>query len=427
MQLIRFYKRLAVDGKSARMQQQKNLYYWESQSQQWAYSSTVTTSNSADQRVRNQFEYDSTGHLIGKFIEQFDDAGRLIEATQFLLTDLQLKPIFTEKYAYDSVDGSVVLHSMQRQEAGQWVVDFAYQVQIERVGHDRVIRTFEQFNTVSGNYEILKRDIEQYENQILLEIILQVNLNNQWLNSEAEAYDFDDQNRITDIYHVKWNGNNWVNDELLHINGWHDYSKMQATKYEIFGSQNNSWQLNGKVNFEYGAHGSQEIIEYKLENNAWIPTTKYIDQFNAQGLRNYSAIEAFENGKWEVFFAIRAEHHYSANGSIKESIHQYYEGSQFQNYLKEVYTESTALGNPTENIKGIKVFPNPSTSYLQIDLSSEGSQHFVQLTDDRGRLVLEQEIFSGNDKIDVSMLPAGLYILTCENKDGKFFQKVIKQ
>lgn len=77
-----------------------------------------------------------------------------------------------------------------------------------------------------------------------------------------------------------------------------------------------------------------------------------------------------------------------------------------------------------ETLPNINIYPNPSKDWIKIDGISEVSD--VQIFDVTGKLVLSQE-YQVDDKIDISNLTVGMYILNIRNSEGVSSKKIIKQ
>ena len=86
----------------------------------------------------------------------------------------------------------------------------------------------------------------------------------------------------------------------------------------------------------------------------------------------------------------------------------------------------SSISEYEENL--IKVYPNPATNKLKIEIS-DPNLHFgkIIITDIFGREVYVREAFSVSDEITVSHLSSGMYILQYVVKDKVFQSKFIKQ
>jgi len=80
--------------------------------------------------------------------------------------------------------------------------------------------------------------------------------------------------------------------------------------------------------------------------------------------------------------------------------------------------EDMALGK-------ISLYPNPVTNILTIETNATIAIISVQLYDVLGRLVLQKE--ADFQKVDVSSLPAGLFMIVIETNRGLFTEKIIKK
>jgi hypothetical protein len=72
------------------------------------------------------------------------------------------------------------------------------------------------------------------------------------------------------------------------------------------------------------------------------------------------------------------------------------------------YQEPSSVGI-NENFKHLTVYPNPTTSVLNIDGLSQNADCFIQILDSKGVLVYEEDKLS--ESVDLSELKNGLYLL----------------
>lgn len=75
----------------------------------------------------------------------------------------------------------------------------------------------------------------------------------------------------------------------------------------------------------------------------------------------------------------------------------------------------------------IKVFPNPSKGYIQIESSEELESETVIVYDLGGRTVLQKHISGVNADIDLSAEPAGKYLLIIGSKNDRKEFIIIKE
>ena len=77
----------------------------------------------------------------------------------------------------------------------------------------------------------------------------------------------------------------------------------------------------------------------------------------------------------------------------------------------------------TEESESIKIYPNPIVDILNIDLPTEST---ITLYNAIGQITKVTNLNKGNNKVDLSSLTAGIYILRISSTDGEKTYKIIK-
>ena len=80
------------------------------------------------------------------------------------------------------------------------------------------------------------------------------------------------------------------------------------------------------------------------------------------------------------------------------------------------------VSNESINIFEIKVFPNPSSDYLNIDFQNESTANLVKIFDNRGLLKLTKALQGNQERIDISDFPVGTYYLNIDGQTHKFIK-----
>tara|TARA_B100001093_G_scaffold509836_1_gene574647 strand:+ start:196 stop:927 length:732 start_codon:yes stop_codon:yes gene_type:complete len=73
----------------------------------------------------------------------------------------------------------------------------------------------------------------------------------------------------------------------------------------------------------------------------------------------------------------------------------------------------------------LKVYPSPTSNYLNLEGPKE--DYSLQILNIQGQLFHELENINGNQKIDVSFLPSGLYFININSNKGNQIIRFIKQ
>ncbi len=93
------------------------------------------------------------------------------------------------------------------------------------------------------------------------------------------------------------------------------------------------------------------------------------------------------------------------------------------NTAKSTTSKLSSTGLETLHDLGIKVYPNPATSFLNIELPNNENTNF-SLINILGELVLYEQL-NHSKNLEISNLNKGLYFLVIENSRGKSTQKII--
>ncbi|MCF8308705.1 MAG: T9SS type A sorting domain-containing protein [Bacteroidales bacterium] len=104
--------------------------------------------------------------------------------------------------------------------------------------------------------------------------------------------------------------------------------------------------------------------------------------------------------------------------------------SRFTNWkyyaLKSVITNDVGIPEKKQNVD-ISVFPNPASDFLNIICHEKYPIHKIELFDENGKKVLEQNPPANEAHLDLSHLSEGFYIMMINTKNANTVRKVIKQ
>jgi len=118
----------------------------------------------------------------------------------------------------------------------------------------------------------------------------------------------------------------------------------------------------------------------------------------------------------------------SNHGVILELIDQYiYRSMKFCSSDSEIpklrpkleikYSRLNSVSEDTKDLK-LKLFPNPASDYLVIDLGSDFAEEIsIEIIDSRGKLVQYKENLSPNTQIDIADYSKGIYFVKVSSRE----------
>ncbi len=89
--------------------------------------------------------------------------------------------------------------------------------------------------------------------------------------------------------------------------------------------------------------------------------------------------------------------------------------NSYKQNVEPLHIEETVAGVSDFGAKELSVYPNPASDWLQIDLTGANAQS-LKVYDTQGRL--QTRIMQQNDRVDISSLRAGVYILQITDHEG---------
>jgi len=89
---------------------------------------------------------------------------------------------------------------------------------------------------------------------------------------------------------------------------------------------------------------------------------------------------------------------------------------------------NTVVNDVSEYARGntLKLYPNPANDVLQFGFLRE-AEYTVSVFDLSGKLVFRQQLYSGENSLNVSSLKSGLYILSAQSDDEILMGRFVKQ
>jgi hypothetical protein len=96
----------------------------------------------------------------------------------------------------------------------------------------------------------------------------------------------------------------------------------------------------------------------------------------------------------------------------------------------QVSEDLSSIGDQVESFPAVKLFPNPASEFLLLDLGKQVNESVeIRIVDLRGRVVKEEILEPENGqslRIEVSALATGVYFISIENKGNTTTRRFVK-
>lgn len=151
-----------------------------------------------------------------------------------------------------------------------------------------------------------------------------------------------------------------------------------------------------------------ELLNAVWEPNTWINIKIELDELE---------LKYFVNNQLQF-------HHINFMHSEIYGMNMLHDNYGHDAYYDNIIITSTTLGVEDQELESIKIYPNPTTDFINIQLRNTQNLKQVNVYNILGNLIHTQN----TTKIDFRLLPAGTYILKISLADGQsIMRKVIKR
>jgi hypothetical protein len=133
---------------------------------------------------------------------------------------------------------------------------------------------------------------------------------------------------------------------------------------------------------------------------------------NFTDLSLYADDMSFDLGDGNVFSTVPASHTYASLSSYTVT------QTVSNDYGEDTYSvEINALSVEELDGMGVRIYPNPAVDQVMIELTEAGSLEAWRIYGMNGELILEGTILSTSERIDVSMLSKGVYMMELQGAE----------
>ncbi len=219
-------------------------------------------------------------------------------------------------------------------------------------------------------------------------------VNSQWVNSGKSLIAYDGNNKILNIRYADWDDFNLL---------WKEYYR---TDYVLDATGNRISEENTDIIAN---------TKYKLEGN--YDLSSFMSNF-AHHLKDKTGLDyLFEDFPCVNKILSTSQYWFDTSTNAYNE-----NGRTTYNYNSSI---TLSMDQPEIVNAKITVFPNPTTSILNLDFSNTVTIDKIVVVDDTGKIVLQQN--QNTSQVNVEKLAEGLYILEAYFGKDKFTSKFVKK
>ena len=331
----------------------------------------------------------------------------VLDATQYRTT-----------YYYDESDYTLTEEIEESYSDGSWtnVTRIAYEYGF----YGNVMEMLSQMWT-DGDWMDVMRATFDYDGDEVSEVIYQMNMGGSWVNQTKEVYDYngDEWTMLT----WSWNGSTWSSDHLYTYTRSADEIEVLVQYMEGGAWQNEKryiytldfddnvtrirmqdWAgywvnyMNTTYVYENGVYTDQYVQEW--EGRTWLDKYHYVFDYDEMGNAKHGACYVCDGYDWAP-----------ANGTIDMAFDFNADKKSF--YGSDVEMTYVDLTKVNENAQAFNfvVYPVPAQDEIHIEAEGFQKAEIYSLT---GQKLME----SLRDKMNVSALSSGLYVMKVYDREG---------
>jgi hypothetical protein len=256
-----------------------------------------------------------------------------------------------------------------------------------------------------------------------------------WVNSWYEVYELEN-GAWSQMHYSYWDegSQTWILSGRAIDITWLDFEEFKWLTVKLQEYEGKNW-LNserGTASYNSAANLLNELWEM-WESNDWIPDYRvsilYDDYQNILQVKS----EFWTGIEWEIFDGERFEYTYDSYGNMTSYTWDFWdwETNEWMKFEKtdQWFEVITTIAKP--GASQIMVYPNPANDFITIEYntSKSGTAARFWIMDITGRVVLIPVLNPDitTQRIDISQLTPGTYILYLHNSTEAISKKIIKK
>jgi hypothetical protein len=282
--------------------------------------------------------------------------------------------------------------------------------------------------------------------------------NHVWIESAKTEYRYNTTGKMTSLYIYEWKNGHWVENVKYEYE--YDEHGNRTLSIQLNWEQHYQRWVGAKYIYQYDGDGNMTLnmgFSWDDVNETWVESVKheyefdpgrnetiftfyYWDKVNELWISSVrSLIRRHENGKITLLIAYewdngneawnektRGEYVYDSYENPHVVILTTHFGNQVQ-VVKDYYYWSDPSKSGVEKITAPKIFIYPNPALNELYVADAGINSRITIYDLSGKQVLTLIANSETERIDVSHLKPGIYIITVGHQGNRRVSRFVKQ
>lgn len=398
-----------------------------------------------------------------RYVAAYSADNRLSRLETHIYSDGKWVPVYAEESALDAwEEETYYAYYYYNEGTGDWEMIFGYRAVDEHNDNDALVqRTWEYFenNQWTPDYreeyilneqdviiEIIEYGYEQWSDTWEKEfrMVLELCDNNMWQQGYAYFWDWMDETWVPEL---KYTGFEWFDFDKMLLS--HLTVMVNSDEFDDWddwkGYDDIDWINYMRISINYNDEGKMTMMMQEMWNDFdwkedWMPLIKMETEYDHLSNIVYESFSLHDGDEWMVLFGYMLDMEYNNDDSIKSFIY-YTLGFEWDDWKDAVmpwlmytfYYSDDTTDTPIVDLPdtGLKVFPNPASHYLQIELSGTTNPVNITIVGVDGRVAARYNQVNAIPgqalTVDVSGLKSGVYLLmvndTAMNRTTRFVKR----
>ncbi|TPG41564.1 T9SS type A sorting domain-containing protein [Flavobacterium pectinovorum] len=251
--------------------------------------------------------------------------------------------------------------------------------------------------------------------------------NNAWQNSLKNTSSYDSNGYLISSLIERWNENNWKNDIKVDYSNNSDGLFTQITRQK-WNDSSSKWENFSQSTYTYNSSKQVSVETMNIwENNKWIEKILFTNSYNTDGFLTKRLRQDWDDTLSIWVNLYQSNYAKNQNGTIHQEISEIWNkpSNSWENLSRTTYEYENTLGIADLTKYDIKIFPNPTTDFINIHLE-ESDNTKVSVIDVLGSPIIKEN-FVGNDfSLNVMNLNKNVYFIKIERGEKVLVKKFIK-